>query len=47
MHDPISALLVTDRVHSLAASALPSAPVVPVAESRRRRVLARLRPRPA
>jgi hypothetical protein len=47
MHDPISALLATDRASSLATSALPNAPVVPVGESRRRRVLPRLRLRQA
>jgi hypothetical protein len=47
MHDPISAILATDRASSLATSALPNAPVLPVADARRRRVLRRLRLRAA
>ncbi len=47
MHEPISAFLATDRAQSLATSALPNAPVLPDAEARRRRVLPRLRLRPA
>jgi hypothetical protein len=36
MHDPISALLAKDRSNSLARSALPSAPMLPDEQVRRR-----------
>ena len=47
MHDPITAIFATDRANTLATSALPNAPVLPAADARRRRVLPRLRLRPA